>query len=225
MSEEFRELEKSVEQSKAVDGKKGLFGGKKGKKKKEDKPINPIVHEIYSWIITLLAAFIIAMVIRMFVFEPIKVDGRSMTNTLQDKEIVYVSKLDYLFGDVQRNDVVICRYPNRTGASFNLGAGLSLDNYTLFVKRVVALPGDTVKIADGKLYINGEMQEDPPEMGSVPYDFSEITLGADQYFVIGDNRRNSHDSRSSDVGPLSRSMIMGKARFVLWPLNRIRGVK
>ena len=196
-----------------------------GKEKKGDKPINPVVHEIYSWIVTLLAAFAIAMVLRMFVFEPIKVDGISMTNTLLDKEIVYVSKLDYLFGDVSRNDVVICRYPNRTGWSFSLGAGISLDNYTLFVKRVVALPGDTVSISGGKLYVNGEMVEDPEHMGSVPRDFAEITLGEDEYFVMGDNRLTSHDSRASDVGPLHRDQIMGKARFVLWPLNRIRGIK
>ena len=196
-----------------------------GKKKKEARPINPVVHEIYSWIVTLLGAFVLAMLIRMFVFEPIKVDGASMTNTLQNNEIVFVSKLDYLFGDVQRGDVVICRYPDRTGWSFNLGAGVSLDNYTLFVKRVVALPGDTVMISGGRLFVNGEEQPDPPAMASVPRDFAEITLGEDEYFVMGDNRRSSHDSRSGDVGPLKRDMIMGKARFVLWPLNRIRGIQ
>lgn len=209
--------EKITAPEQGTDGKKG--------KKKGAKPINPITYEIYSWIVTLLAAFVIAMLLRMFVFEPIKVDGTSMTNTLLDKEIVYVSKLDYLFGDVKRNDVVICRYPNRTGWSFGLGAGLSLDNYTLFVKRVVALPGDTVSISGGKLYVNGEMVEDPEHMGSVPRDFPEITLYDDQYFVMGDNRLTSHDSRSSDVGPLRRDQIMGRARFVLWPLNRIRGIK
>ncbi len=197
-------------------------GGRKEKKKKE---LSPVKYEIMSWVVTLLCALAIAMVIRMFVFEPIRVDGTSMTNTLQNNEIVYVSKLDYLFGSVQRNDVVICRYPNRTGGSFALGAGLSLDSYTLFVKRLVALPGDTVMISGGKLYVNGSLVEDPEFMGSVPRDFSEITLGEDQYFVMGDNRLTSHDSRASDVGPIHRNMIMGRVRFVLWPLNRIRGIR
>ena len=77
----------------------------------------------------------------------------------------------------------------------------------------------------GKLYVNGSLVEVPEFMGSVPRDFSEITLGEDQYFVMGDNRLTSHDSRASDVGPIHRNMIMGRVRFVLWPLNRIRGIR
>ncbi len=194
------------------------------KKKKEKEP-KSVKMEVLSWIVTLLAAVVIAMLIRVFVFEPIRVDGTSMTNTLQDKEIVYTSKLDYLLGDVQRGDIVICRYPNRMGKGVDLGAALRLQDYTLFVKRVVALPGDTLYIQDGKLFVNGEEQPDPEYMGSTPRDYDEITLGADEYFVIGDNRYSSHDSRYSEVGPLSRDMIMGKVKFVMWPLNKIRTVK
>lgn len=197
---------------------------KKNKLKKE-KPKKTVKQEIMSWIWTLLAALVIATVIRAFVAEPVRVDGDSMTNTLKNGEIVLVSKLDYLFGDVQRNDVVICRYPNRMEKSYHLGAALSFDVYTLFVKRVVALPGDTVEISGGTLYVNGQAVADPPQMGSVPRDYPLRQLGADEYFVMGDNRRTSHDSRAEDVGPISRDMIMGKVKCVLLPASSWRGVE
>ena len=177
------------------------------------------------WVLTLLAAVVIACLFRMYIAEPIRVDGTSMTNTLQDGEIVLVSKLDYLFGEKQRNDIVICRYPGRMNGSVNIGAAVSLDSYTLFVKRLVALPGDTVEIKDGHLYVNDEMVPDPEYQGSVPRNFEKITLGEDEYFVMGDNRRTSHDSRSDDVGPISASAIMGKVKCVILPFSKIRGVQ
>ena len=148
---------------------------KKGKKKEKEK--KTLKQEIMSWIWTILAALAIALLIRAFIAEPIRVDGTSMTNTLQDGEIVLVSKLDYLFGEKQRNDIVICRYPGRMNGSVNIGAAVSLDSYTLFVKRLVALPGDTVEIKDGHLYVNDEMVPDPEYQGSVPRNFEKITLG------------------------------------------------
>ena len=113
--------------------------------------------------------------------------------------------------------------------------------YTIFVKRLVALPGDTVEITDGHLYVNGELVPDPEKMGSVPRDYAKRTLGEDEYFVVGDNRYNSHDSRdwngpgvegeggndgntANNVGPISKSMIVGRVREVIWPLGKIRGV-
>lgn len=194
-------------------------------KMKKEKPKKTAKQEIMSWIWTLLAALVIATVIRAFVAEPVRVDGDSMTNTLKNNEIVLVSKLDYLFGDVQRNDIVICRYPNRMEKTYSLGAALSFDVYTIFVKRVVALPGDTVEISGGTLYVNGQEVADPPKMGSVPQDYALRQLGTDEYFVMGDNRRTSHDSRSKDVGPISRDMIMGKVKCVLLPIGSWRGVE
>ncbi len=195
------------------------------KKKKKEKPKKTVKQEIMSWIWTLLAALVIATVVRMFVFEPIRVDGGSMNNTLADGEIVFVSKLDYEFGEMQRGDVVICRYPGRTGTSIHIGAALSLDSYTLFVKRLVALPGDTVEISAGKLYVNGLIVEDPAFMASTPRDFARVTLGDNQYFVMGDNRYTSHDSRADDVGPIGKEAIMGKVKCVLFPFNKIRGIE
>lgn len=195
---------------------------KANKKEKEKKTLK---QEILSWVWTILGAVVLALLIRAFIAEPIRVDGTSMTNTLADGEIVLVSKLDYLFGEMQRNDVVICRYPGRMNTSFNIGAALSVDSYTLFVKRLVALPGDTVEIREGHLYVNDELVPDPEKQGSVPRDFEKITLGEDEYFVMGDNRRTSHDSRASDVGPISASAIMGKVKCVLLPFSNIRGVQ
>ena len=189
---------------------------KKAKQKKKT-----VGQEILSWVYTILGAVLIAMMIRMFVGEAIRVDGESMTNTLQDGEIVLVSKMAYLFGDIERNDIVICRYPNRETWQVDFGASMSLKGYTLFVKRVVALPGDTVQIKDGKLYVNREEVPDPEFMGSVPGNYGPRTLGTDEYFVIGDNRGNSHDSRAGDVGPLHRSQIMGKVTRVLIPWRTV----
>lgn len=197
-----------------------------GKKVKKEKPKKTVKQEIMSWVWTLLAAILIASLIRAFIFEPIRVDGHSMDNTLADAEIVFCSKIDYLVGSPQRGDVVICRYPGRNNKIFDLGAALSFDHYTLFVKRLVALPGDSVAVMDGKLYVNDKLVEDPEKMGSLPYDnYPRTTLGKDQYFVMGDNRGNSHDSRASDVGPISRDAIMGHVRSVLFPFNKIRGVE
>ena len=198
---------------------------KEKKKKGKEKEPKTLKQEIMSWVWTLLAAVVIASLIRAFIAEPIRVDGDSMKNTLLDNEIVLVSKLDYLFGDMQRGDVVICRYPGRITGTFNLGASLSIDNHTLFVKRLVALPGDTVAISGGTLYVNGKEVADPEKMASIPRDYPLRQLGEDEYFVIGDNRRTSHDSRSDDVGPISRSAIMGKVKCVLLPFSAIRGVQ
>lgn len=198
---------------------------KKARKKGKEKEKKTLKQEIMSWVWTILSAVVIALLIRAFIAEPIRVDGTSMTDTLQNGEIVLVSKLDYRFGSMQRGDVVICRYPGRMESSLPIGAAVSLDHYTLFVKRLVALPGDTVEISSGVLYVNGEAVPNPEKMGSVPRDYALRQLGEDEYFVIGDNRRTSHDSRSDDVGPISASAIMGKVKCVLLPLSKIRGVE
>ena len=198
-------------------------------KAKEKEKNKPLAQKIMEWILWLLGAVVVTCLIRGYVVEPIRVDGRSMTNTLQDKEIVLIYKLPYLFGDMQRNDVVVCRYPgrmNENGAkAINFGATLALDVHTAFVKRLVALPGDTVEITGGHLYVNGELVPDPEQMGSVPADYGPITLGDDEYFVVGDNRASSHDSRYNDVGPISRDAIMGKVTRVLLPWSARRTVK
>lgn len=192
--------------------------------KKEEKKKRTVWEEIYSWIMLLVTAVILAMLFRGLVAEPIRVDGKSMINTLQDGEIVLVTKPRVLRGDLQRGDVVICHYPGRTKHTWRLGATMKVEINTAFVKRLVALPGDSVAIMDGKLYVNDTLVEedyiDYPPM----YDYPRRVLGPDQYFVIGDNRASSHDSRSSDVGPISEKMIVGHAKWVIFPFDKIRSV-
>lgn len=206
-----------------VDGGKPAKAGKgEGKKKRTVK------QEILSWVGLLLAAVAIATVVRALLIEPIKVDGRSMLETLQDKEIVLVTKPKMLLGRLERGDVVICRFPARE-KEYRMRIGASLDvsvtNHTLFVKRLVALPGDSVAMSGGVLYVNDQAVEEPyityPSMEEYP----RRVLGDNEYMVMGDNRANSRDSRSAEVGPLTRDMIVGRAAFVLFPFSRLGPVK
>ncbi|MBQ8081724.1 MAG: signal peptidase I [Clostridia bacterium] len=183
---------------------------KKQKPGKEPEKVRTMQDEIISWVVTILAAVVIALVIRTFLFEMYGVDGASMSNTLINGEKMFCTKYDYLLGSPSRNDIVICHYPGRGS--------------TNFVKRLVALPGDTVEIRHRKLYVNGELVEDPEFMGSEPNnDYALRTLGEDEYFVIGDNRGHSNDSRA--IGPISRSQIIAHVRTVLYPFSNIRNVE
>ena len=184
---------------------------KKGKKEKEKKTLK---QEIISWIVTLATAIVLALVIRTFIFEPIRVDGSSMADTLHDGEITFTFKTGYLFNDPQRQDVVICRYPNRK---------------EYFVKRVMGVPGDTIAILGTTVYINGQPVEEPyltAERNRYDHTMLPITLGENEYFVMGDNRDNSNDSRNlTKVGPITRDMIVGHVACVLFPFDAIRGVE
>ena len=180
---------------------------KKRRKKKKDEPKDP-KKEALSWILTLVSAVVLALLIRNFLFEPIRVDGDSMNETLQNGEIVFVTKPAYLAGNLNRFDVVICKYPERGN--------------TLFVKRLVGLPGDTVAVLNRTLYVNGEAMDEPHIDHPPAYSMAPITLGEGQYFVLGDNRASSNDSHL--VGPITRDMIIGHVRQVIWPLNKIRPV-
>ena len=179
--------------------------------------------EILEWVVTIVAAVAIALVIRTFIFEPVRVDGQSMDDTLADGEIMIVSKLGYssfdfiggrvsAFGNPKRFDVVICRYPGR--------------GYTNFVKRVVGLPGDTVSVQDGYLYINDEKYDEPyindDYRSGYLNNFAPFTVPDGQYFVMGDHRNNSNDSRS--IGPIDRNMIVGHVVQVVFPFSSFRSI-
>ena len=144
-----------------------------------------------------------------------------MENTLHDGEILLVTRR----GEYQRGDVVICWYPGRLERTVPLSAALTLTQHTVFVKRLVALPGDSVEIRQGQLYVNDVSVPNPAHMGSVPRDFVRRELGADEYFVIGDNRSSSHDSRAGNVGAISANMLRGHVKKVIWPLSMLRDVK
>lgn len=180
----------------------------KGKKNKKDKPKKPLWREILEWIGTLALAVVIALTVRTFIFEPVKVDGRSMDATLKNGEIMFVTKPEYLAGDPERFDVVICHYPKRGN--------------TNFVKRVVGLPGDVVEVSGGYLYVNGEKYEEEYITHRPDYTLAPYTVPEGQYFVLGDNRSNSNDSHL--IGPISRDMIKGKVRWVIYPFDAMREI-
>jgi len=182
------------------------------------KPKKDAKKEMISWILTIITAVVAAFLIRTFLFEPIRVDGDSMSDTLLDKELVFVTKPEYYLGTPSRQDVIICKYPGR--------------HNQYFVKRLIALPGDTVEIkydrqnGTNTLYVNGEAVSEPfltPDKNNSNNAMAPETLGKDQYFVMGDNRDNSNDSRS--VGPITREQIIGHVRFVFFPFNEIRSIK
>lgn len=185
------------------------------KKGKEKKPVN-VKKEILSWILTLGAAVIIALVIRTFLFEPVRVDGHSMDDTLANGEIMFVTKPEYLTGDPQPGDVVICHYPDRGD--------------TNFVKRVVGVPGDTLMFVDNVLIRNGEVVDEPyltPSRNQNGFSMLPITLGENEYFVCGDNRDNSHDCRNLTNGvpeAITRDMIIGHVRYVVYPFSDARSI-
>lgn len=217
-----QDIKKSMDINRKPEDKEDLFTKRKEKKNRT------VGQEILSWIGTLLLAVAIALTIRIFLAEPIRVDGRSMLETLQDGEIVLVTKPSVLLGNLNRGDVVICRYPNRNKVnSLRIWGPLDINlvHHEMFVKRLVALPGDSIEIRDRKLYINDQVVQEDYITYFPIRDFSRIVLKDDQYMVIGDNRPNSHDSLSADVGPISRDMIVGKASMVLLPLNKIRFIK
>ena len=175
---------------------------KKGKKKKTAK------QEIIEWVVTLGAALLIALFVRTFLCELVVVDGNSMNHTLLNSELMVVTKPEYLLGDPEHNDVVVCHYPNRGN--------------TYFVKRVVGLPGDTIAIQDGYLYLNGEKQPEDFLTIRPNYNMSEYKIPEGKYFVLGDNRASSNDSHI--IGPLDRDMILGKVHFVIFPFDSIRTI-
>lgn len=172
--------------------------------------------EIISWILTLGSAVVIALLIRSFLFEPIRVEGSSMCDTLANGEIMFVTKPEYLFGNPQVGDVVICKYPDRT---------------EYFVKRVMGVPGDVIEVRSNMVYRNGEALDEPyltPERNRNGFTMAPFTLGEDEYFVMGDNRDNSHDCRNLTSGrpaALKQDQIIGHVQFVLFPFDKIRGIE
>ena len=165
--------------------------------------------EILSWVFYIAFVLVLTWVIITFVGQRTRVDGRSMMNTLHDGDNLIVEKLSYRFGDPERFDIIV--FPPTGKKEY-------------YIKRIIGLPGETVQIDEnGNIYINGELLEENygaetiqnPGRAAKP-----ITLGDDEYFVMGDNRNNSKDSRSEEVGNVKRSQIIGRAWLRIWPLNK-----
>jgi|AGTN01.2.fsa_nt_gi signal peptidase I, bacterial type len=164
--------------------------------------------EARGWFFSLAAAILIALTLRFFVFEFVRVDGESMLPTLYTNEYVFMEKVTYWFSGPQRGDIIICSYPGHT------------DTY---VKRVIGMEGDRVRITGGVLYINDEANYDY-YTGPMNNDMDEVAVPEAHVFVMGDNRNASMDSTNSGIGPLPYSMVQGKALFVIYPFDNIHGL-
>ena len=154
------------------------------------------------WIATVA---LVCVLLRLFVFHLVRIEGGSMQDTLCSGEIALVTSFDYRFGaSPVRGDVVECRFPGR------------VDTY---VKRVIGLPGETVELCDGKTWIDGAAIPEP-YVFSIAEDYS-VSLGENEYLVLGDNRCESYDSRAANMGPIGAEDILGRVRLCVWPLHSV----
>lgn len=173
------------------------------------------VKEIFSTILYILAVLLGTWLIITFVGQRTSVSGSSMEPTLHNGDQLIMDKLTYHFSEPERFDIIVFPF--------------QYADDTYYVKRIIGLPGETVQIdPEGNIYINGELLEEDygletilsPGLAAEP-----VILGEDEYFVLGDNRNNSSDSRDPSVGNIHRSDIIGKAWVRIWPLNKIGVLK
>ncbi len=154
-----------------------------------------------------LIIIVVVVLLRLFIVTPVMVDGTSMSTTLHNNDIMILSKIDYVLNDIERFDIIVIRHNNDR-----------------LIKRIIAFPGETVEVADGELYINGNFtKQDFLPKGTEEIDFvEEEPLPKDCYFVMGDNRQDSFDSRY--FGCVSRKEILGSANLVIFPFKNF-GIK
>lgn len=159
------------------------------------------------WLRDLVISLAISAFIIIFLYQPVKVEGTSMMPSLDDQERIFVNKFVYRIEPIQRGDIVVFRYPRDPSKSY--------------IKRVIGVAGDRIRIEDGQVYVNGKpLDEDyVPSMYADDRSFPEIIVPPNAYFVLGDHRSMSNDSR--DFGPVKESYIYGKAVFGYWPMEKL----
>jgi signal peptidase I len=162
--------------------------------------------ELRSWTRDLAVALGLALVIIIFLYQPVKVEGTSMAPLLSDQERIFINKFVYRFEPIDRGDVVVFWYP--------------LDRSKSFIKRVIGLPGDSIEIRSGHLYLNGKEMQEPyvPANYLDGSSYAARKIPPDEYFVMGDHRDSSNDSRM--FGTVPRDYIYGKAVFAYWPVTQ-----
>ena len=166
---------------------------------------------VHSWLRDLVVSVAISAFIIVFLYQPVRVEGTSMLPMLEDQDRLFINKIAYRVGDIHQGDVVVFQYPR--------------DHTKSYIKRVIALPGDDLRIDHGRVYVNGALLKE----SYVPSRFEddrtqpEMVLAPNQYFVMGDHRSISSDSR--DFGPVDRELIYGKAAFVYWPMEQVGVVR
>ncbi len=167
-----------------------------------------ILKELISYGLIIL----IVVVIRVFIFDPVRVDGPSMDTTLSDGEVVVLNKFEYRKKAIERYDIVV----------------LNVDGKKI-IKRVIGLPNEIIEIKNNKVYANGkELDNSFASSNTDDFNLSYIGLTkipGDSYFVLGDNRDVSMDSRYKEVGTIKKDQIIGKAMVIIWPINKIKLIK
>jgi signal peptidase I len=183
----------------------GQTGKDEGNKPAEQAPAH-VRGVMHSWLRDLVISVVVSAIIIIFLYQPVRVEGTSMLPVLEDQDRLFINKLAYRVGEIHRGDVVVFLYPH--------------DHEKSYIKRVIALPGDTLRIDHGQVYVNDTRVEE----SYVPRQFAddrsqpEMTVPQHEYFVMGDHRSVSSDSR--DFGPVDRELIYGKAAFVYWPMDQ-----
>lgn len=171
----------------------------------ERAPLPQLRRELRGWTRDLAVALGLALVIIIFLYQPVKVEGTSMAPLLSDQERIFINKFVYRFEPIDRGDVIVFWYP--------------LDRSKSFIKRVIGLPGETLEIRSGHLYVNGKELEEEyvPASYFDGASYPPLRIPDDEYFVMGDHRDSSNDSRM--FGPVPRQFIYGKAVFAYWPVD------
>ena len=185
-----------------------LEGQELDKKKVEEKEFSWI-REIISTGLYLLVVVALTFLFVQYVGQRTHVNGDSMNNTLQNGDNLIVDKISYRFKDPERFDIIVFPYQYQED--------------TYYIKRIIGLPGETVQIEDGIIYIDGEVLEETygkEVMYSAGIASQPMELGEDEYFVLGDNRNNSRDSRDPSVGTIPKDQIIGKAFIRIWPFEK-----
>lgn len=158
---------------------------------------------------TVLIALVIAVLVRSFVVERFIVEGPSMEPTMWTDESLMVLKIAYRFGEPKRGDIVVFQYPYNPQKDY--------------IKRVIAVGGDTIEMRLGRVYVNGQQREEPYVLNPGFYNMNVTTVPEGTVYVMGDNRTNSEDSRM--FGPVSLGQLKGKAVFRIWPLKSMGGLR
>ena len=181
-----------------------------GTEKEDRKRSDGVYREVFEMIFYMVFVVVATLLVIRFVGQRTEVSGHSMENTLSDRDNLIVDKITYRFRDPKRYDIIVFPYKYKEN--------------TFYIKRIIGLPGETVQITEeGDILIDGEVLEESygkevmksPGIASDP-----ILLGADEYFVLGDNRNASADSRDPSVGIISGEDIVGRAWLRIWPLNK-----
>ncbi len=176
---------------------------------KEKDQERSIWKELLGWIVYIVILVAAVYLLITYVGQRTQVSGHSMEPTLQHGDNLIVDKISYRFREPKRYEIIVFPYAYKEN--------------TYYIKRIIGLPGETIQVIDGQVYINGEVLADEHYGKEVMLDpgiaGEPITLGADEYFVLGDNRNHSSDSRDPSVGVLQREDLIGRAWVRIWPLS------